>query len=184
MMKSGTVGAVLLAVLIAASGAVAKPAKKVAKPSIKITGISVDAYNAEPGTKITYVPNRPVNACYDIGGADQTPVQVDVVFFLHETGIPKNAPTTVDIVTPWDEQSEPDSTDKKVPAFNGVWFTDKGHGLAALYGGSDAAGNDYHYDDEGTRGDEFNGNYSVLTTVKVAGKTLRARGTLSIDCDG
>jgi hypothetical protein len=182
MLKFGTVGAVLLALLIAASGAVAKPAKKAPKPSIKITGISVDEFNAQPGTKITYEPNRPVNACYDIGGADQDPPQVDVVFFIHAVGIPKNAATTLDVVTPWDEQTNPD-TGGPDPQFRKTWFTNKAHGLAPIFGGSDAPNNFYTYDDEGTRGSEFNGSYSVTTTVKVGRKVLRAHGTLTIDCD-
>lgn len=174
--------AALLAVLlpVAASNA-ARPATKAATPSIKITGISVDAYDASPGTKITYMPNNPPNACYDIAGANQAPQQVDVVFFIHTVGVPRTAPTTVDIVTPWDTQSLPDATDPH-PTFSSTWFTDKGHGIAALYGGSDAPDNFYRFDDEGTRGDVFNGVYTVTTTVRVHGKVLRAHGKLTIDC--
>jgi hypothetical protein len=176
--------AVLFALTLAAvaSQADARAATKASKPSIRITGISVDTFNALPGTKITYKPNNPPNACYEIGGADQTPQQVDVVFFIHAVGIPASSPVTLNVVTPWDQQSRPDAGDAD-PAFSKTWFTDKGHGLAALYGGSDAPGNFYTFDDEGTRGDAFNGNYSVTTTVKVHGKVLHAHGRLTIDCD-
>jgi hypothetical protein len=175
--------AALLALTLAAavSQADARAATKASKPSIQITGISVDTYDATPGTKITYVPNSPPNACYDIGGPGQDPQQVDVVFFIHAVGIPANAPVTLDVVTPWDQQSRPNAQDAH-PAFSTTWFRNKGHGLAALYGGSDAPDNFYTFDDEGTRGDAFNGDYSVTTTVKVHGKVLRAHGTLKIDC--
>jgi hypothetical protein len=171
----------LIALLLLVPAAVSSASSKAAKPSIRVTGISVDDYNALPGTKITYVPNRPVNACYDIGGPSQTPQQVDVVFFIHAVGIPKNAPVTLDVVTPWDTQSTPNA-EVKHPEFGSTWFTNKGHGIAAIFGGSDAPNNFYTYDDEGTRGDEFNGDYLVTTTVKVHGKILRAHGRLTIDC--
>jgi hypothetical protein len=152
-----------------------------AKPSIKITGISVNEFNAEPNTKITYQPNNPPNACYDIGGAAQDPTQVTVVFFIEAVGIPANAPTTVDFVTPWNTLSFP-SSGSPAGQFSKTWFRNKGHGVAAIYGGSDAPDNFYKYDDEGTGGNVFNGSYSVNTTVKVHGKVLRAHATLKIDC--
>ena len=172
----------LLAMLLGpVASEAARTAKKAPKPSIRITGISVDTFDALPGTKITYHPNNPPNACYQIGGPSQSPYQVTVVFFIHAVGIPNNAPTTYTIVTPWNTQAVPSTTDPN-PIFSKTWFTDKGHGLAAIYGGSDAAGNFYHYDNEGTGSNAFNGSYSVTTTVTVHGKLLRAHGTLNISC--
>jgi hypothetical protein len=173
--------AVLVPAITATPAGAARGESKSVKPSIRITGISVDTYDATPGTRITYTPNRPVNACYEIGGPSQAPAQVDVVFFIHAVGIPQNATTTLDVVTPWDSQSRPGMGDEH-PVFSKAWFTDKGHGLAAIYGGSDAPDNFYTFDDEGTRGDAFNGDYSVTTTVKVHGSLLRAHATLKIDC--
>jgi hypothetical protein len=170
-----------LAIAAAVAQAAARAAAKPSKPSIQITGISVDTFNALPGTKITYVPNNPPNACYDIAGADQDPQQVDVVFFIHAVGIPASAPVTLNVVTPWDQQSRPDTGDLH-PVFSTTWFRNKGHGVAAIYGGSNAPNNFYTFDDEGTRGNVFNGNYSVTTTVKVHGKVLHAHGRLKIDC--
>lgn len=152
-----------------------------AKPSLKITGISVNEFNAQPNTKITYQPNNPPNACYDIGGADQDPTQTTVVFFISAVGVPANAPTTVKFVTPWNTLSFP-STAGSTERFSKTWFRNKGHGVAAIFGGSDAPDNFYKYDDEGTGSNAFNGFYSVTTTVKVHGKLLRAHGTLKIDC--
>jgi hypothetical protein len=176
-----SVCAVCLSLGAAVSPAGARARSAPAKPSIRITGISVDMFNAQPGSKITYHPNNPPNACYDIGGADQDPPQVDVVFFIHAVGIPNNAPTTLDVVTPWDTQSRPDSTDAH-PTFAKTWFRNKGHGVASIFGGSDAPGNFYTFDDEGTRGNVFNGTYVVTTTVKVHGQVLHARATLKVDC--
>jgi hypothetical protein len=154
---------------------------KAVKPSVKITGISVDDFNASPNTKITYVPNNPPNACYDIGGAGQDPTQVTVVFFIHAVGIPANAPTTVDFVTPWNTLHIP-STAGSTEKFSKTWFRNKGHGVAAIFGGSDAPDNFFKYDDEGTGGNIFNGAYSVTTTVRVHGVLLHAHGSLKIDC--
>jgi hypothetical protein len=167
--------------VIAVPLAGARVATTASGPSIRITGISVDMFDATPGTKITYMPNNPPNACYDIGGASQDPQQVDVVFFIHAVGIPASAPVTLDVSTPWDKQSRPDAQNAH-PVFSTTWFRNKGHGVAAIYGGSDAPDNFYTYDDEGTRGNMFNGNYSVTTTVKVHGTVLRAHGRLKIDC--
>jgi hypothetical protein len=159
----------------------ATPRATAAKPSIKITGISVDRLNAEPGTKITYQPNNPPNACYEIGGADQSPPQVDVVFFIHEVGIPASAPTTLDVVTPWDTQSRP-AKGEAPPTFAKTWFRNKTTGVAEIFGGDSRPGNFYTFDDEGTRGNAFNGSYAVTTTVKVHGTVLRAHATLKVDC--
>ncbi len=177
-----TTVALLALLLPAAPSQAERRAMKASKPSIRISGISVDTFDATPGTKITYTPNNPPNACYDIGGPGQDPYQVDVVFFIHAVDVPNNAPTTLHVVTPWDQQSLPASGDEH-PTFASTWFTDRGHGLAALYGGSDAADNFYRYDDEGTAGTIFNGAYSVITTVTVHHKVLRAHGTLEINCD-
>ena len=155
--------------------------KAAAKPSIKITGISVNRFNAEPNTKITYHPNNPPNACYDIGGADQDPTQTTVVFFISAVGVPANAPTTVKFVTPWNTLSFP-TTAGSTEQFSKTWFRNKGHGVAAIFGGSDAPDNFYKYDDEGTGSNAFNCSYSVTTTVKVHGKLLHAHGTLKVDC--
>jgi hypothetical protein len=163
------------------SHANAHAATKAASPSIHVVGISVDTVDSAPGTKITYVPNSPPNACYDIGGPDQSPQQVDVVFFIHAVGISSNAKVTLDVVTPWDSQSRPEAGDPD-PSFSKTWFRNKGHGVASAYGGSDAPDNFYTFDDEGTRGNAFNGTYSVSTTAKVDGKVLRAHGTLKVDC--
>jgi hypothetical protein len=185
MMSRGAVALgclVLLLVSAVIPSAGAHTRSAATQPSIRVTGISVDMFNAEPGTKITYQPNNPPNACYEIGGADQDPTQVDVVFFIHAVGIPANAPTTLDVVTPWDSQSRPSSDDLH-PTFAKTWFRNQGHGVAAIFGGSDAPNNFYTFDDEGTRGNQFNGTYVVTTTVKVHGKFLRARATLKIDCD-
>ena len=172
----------LLSTIAGVPQASAHARKAPSKPSIRITGISVDRFNANPGTKITYRPNRPVNACYDIGGPNQVPPQVDVVFFIHAVGIPAGAPTTLDIVTPWDTQSRPSPNDLH-PEFGQTWFRNRNPGLGAIFGGSTAPNNFYTYDDEGTRGSVFNGSYSVTTTVKVHGKVLRAHGTLTVDCN-
>jgi hypothetical protein len=155
---------------------------KAAKPSIKITGISVNMFNATPGTKITYQPNNPPNACYDIGGPSQTPHDVTVVFFINAVGIPTNAKTTVQLVTPWNELKFPDSTDPQ-DKFSETWFRDKGHGVASIFGGSDLPDNFYKYDDEGTGSNIFNGNYAVSTTVEVHGKVLRAHASIKVDCN-
>ena len=174
--------AALLSMFAGVSHASAHAGKAPIKPSIRITGISVDRFNASPGTKITYQPNRPVNACYDIGGPNQVPPQVDVVFFIHAVGIPASAPVTLDIVTPWDTQSRPNPAGLH-PQFGKTWFSNHGHGLASIFGGSTAPNNFYTYDDEGTRGSVFNGFYSVTTTVKVHGHVLRAHGTLTVACN-
>jgi hypothetical protein len=179
--RSAALAVGLALVLLAAAVPQGDAKTKAAGPSIKLTGISVDQFNAAPNTKITYVPNNPPNACYDIGGAAQDPTQVTVVFFIHAVGIPANAPTTVHFVTPWNTLNIP-SAAGSTEEFSKTWFRNKGHGVAAIFGGSDAPDNFYKYDDEGTAGNVFNGFYSVTTTVKVHGKLLHAHGTLHIDC--
>jgi hypothetical protein len=135
----------------------------------------------EAAPRPSRLPNNPPNACYDIGGAAQSPSQVTVVFFIHAVGIPANAATTVDFVTPWNTLHFPSATDSS-DQFSKIWFRNKGHGVAAIFGGSDAPDNFFKYDDEGTGGNIFNGAYSVTTTVRVHGVLLHAHGTLKIDC--
>jgi hypothetical protein len=179
--RSAALALALASVLLATTAQQGDAHTKAVKPSVKITGISVNDYDATPNTKITYVPNNPPNACYDIGGAAQSPSQVTVVFFIHAVGVPANAPTTVDFVTPWNTLHFPSATDSS-DQFSKIWFRDKGHGVAATFGGSDAPDNFFKYDDEGTGGNIFNGAYSVTTTVRVHGVLLHAHGTLKIDC--
>ncbi len=65
---------------------------------VRITGISVDWVNLPPGTKVT--AKSPTNACYEMGGASGSLIQVDVFVFLHAVGVPKRAPITFKITTP------------------------------------------------------------------------------------
>jgi hypothetical protein len=173
------VPALLLLAIVAPQG---DAHSKAAEPSLKITGISVNDFNANPGTKITYQPNSPPNACYDIAGASQDPHDVTVVFFINAVGIPANARTTVHFVTPWNKLAFPSSTDPQ-DKFSETWFRDKGHGVAAIFGGSDLPDNFFKYDDEGTGGNTFNGNYAVSTTVEVHGRVLRAHASIKVDCN-
>jgi hypothetical protein len=167
------------ACLLAPASALAgrKPAQ--AKASIKITGISVNEQNVPPGTTVT--DSSPVNVCYGIGGADQDPYSVQVYFFLHAVSIPKTAPTMVLITTPWDSEGFPSKQDPS-DAFSSIWYTDRGHSGAALYGGPDGKDDYFHYDDEGTVGNTFDGTYTIQVSVKVHGHVLHARGKLIVDC--
>jgi hypothetical protein len=148
-------------------------------PQIRVTGISVNQQNFAPGTKVTL--KAPVNACYGIGGASQSPPSVQAFFFLHAVSIPKSAPTTVSITTPWDHETFPS---KQAPAatFSKLWFTDRGHGASAIFGGPQGKYDYYRYDDEGTGSNIFDGKYTIVVTVKVHRRTLHAHGSITIAC--
>lgn len=148
-------------------------------PKLRLTGISVNQQNFTPGTKVTL--KAPVNACYGIGGPSQDPPDVQVFFFLHAVSIPKSAPTTVKITTPWDQETLPSS---QAPAsqFSKLWFTDRGHGASAIFGGPQGKYDYYRYDDEGTGSNTFDGKYTIVATVKVHHHTLRAHGSITVAC--
>lgn len=148
-------------------------------PQVRLTGISVNQQNFRPGTTVTL--KAPVNACYGIGGPSQDPPSVQVFFFLHAVSIPKSAPTTVSITTPWDQQTLP-STQAPAATFSKLWFTDRGHGAAAAFGGPSGKYDYYRYDDEGTGSNIFDGKYTIVVTVKVHGRTLHARGSITVAC--
>jgi hypothetical protein len=169
----------LLALVLLAGSAQAK-AGHPAKPSIKLTGISVNDQNFTPGTKVTL--KAPINACYGIGGADQSPPDVTMFAFVHAVKVPNKAPLTTTFVTPWDTQTLPDTADPH-PTFGSSWFHNRGHQQASIFGGADGPDDFFRYDDEGTGRNIFNGTYTVSVSVKVSGKVLRTHGSITIDCE-
>ena len=152
-----------------------------AKPSVKISGISVNEQNFPPGTKVTQ--KSPINACYGIGGAAFTPQSLTAVGFVHAVKIPHNATTTVDFTTPW--ASAGNGTMHQTDKFSRVLFTDRGHGLASAYGGADGPNDYYTYLMLPTgypTSSYIDGTYTFAVTIKLGAKTLRSSGTVTIAC--
>lgn len=173
-----TAAVAVAAIGVSAAGAGAK-AKAPPPPSLRMTGISVNQQNVKPGTTIT--PRSPINACYGIGGPTADPQSVQVFFFLHAVSIPKSAPTTVKITTPWDTQTLP-NPQEPASKFSQLWFTDRGHGAATAFGGPSGKYDYYRYDDEGTGTNTFDGRYTIVVTAQVRGRTLRAHGAITVAC--
>jgi hypothetical protein len=148
-------------------------------PKLRLTGISVNMQNFTPGTKVTL--KAPVNACYGIGGPSQDPLDVQVFFFLHAVSIPKSAPTTASITTPWDQETFP-NTQAPAATFSKLWFTDRGHGASSIFGGPQGKYDYYRYDDEGTGSNIFDGKYTIAVTAKVHRHTLHAHGSITVAC--
>ena len=178
--SSFLVALAVLALLSATAEAKPKPKPKPAKPSIKLTGVSVNQQNFIPGTKVTLT--SPINACYGIGGATQDPPDVTMFAFVHAVKIPNRAPLTTTFVTPWDTQTVPDAEDAH-PTFGNSWFHDRGHQQASIFGGPDGPDDFFRYDDEGTGRNIFNGTYTVSVSVKVGGTTLRTHGSITVNCE-
>ncbi len=178
-MRSSAIAAGALAAALTLPAGAAARKHHPPKPSIRVTGISVNQQNFRPGTHVTR--KSPVNACYYIGGPSQSPQNVQAFVFVHAVGIPKHAPLSFDLVTPWDHQQLPDSRTKK-PTFGNSFFLNKGH-AGAIFGGATGPHDFYRYDDEGTASNIFNGSYSVRVAVKVKGRWLRSRGAITIACE-
>lgn len=167
----------------AAPAAQAAPAKSKhkLKPSLKISGISVNMQNFPPGTKVT--TKEPVNACYGIGGAAFTPMSLTAVGFVHAVKIPSGATTTVVFTTPW--ASAANGSMDQTGQFSKLLHRNKGHGVAAAFGGAEGPYDYYTYLMLPTgypTSSYIDGTYTFKVTTKAGGKTLHASGTVTVAC--
>ena len=171
----------LLALFLAATPADA--AKRKPKPSIKVTGISVNRVYVAKGGKIE--PEDSTNACYMIGGADGVPDSLTAYAYVKAVKIPASAKLTYEFRTPWDDEAGGDIGQKYEGAFSKGLFPAKPSGGAAIYGGPTGKGFHAIYrqmPSGGTTSLFISGTYSMTVSVKVGTKTLKSSATLPVDC--
>jgi hypothetical protein len=172
--------AVSLAGLMPAQVAQGKTKQK-PKPSLKISGISVNMQNFAPGTKVT--EKAPINACYGIGGPSLDPQSLTAVGFVHAVKIPSGATTTVVFTTPW--AAAGNGSEDETGKFSKLLFKNKGHGVAAIFGGAEGPYDFYTYlmlPTGSPTGNYIDGTYTFNVTTKVGAKTLHASGTVTVAC--
>lgn len=151
------------------------------KPSVKVAGISVNQQDFPAGTKVTQ--QSPINACYAIGGPALTPPSLTVVGFVHAVSIPASAKTTIDFSTPW--AGAVNGVINETDRFSKVLFKNRGHGVAATFGGANGPNDYYRYIMLPTgypTSSYIDGRYSLTVTIKLRTKTLHASGAITVAC--
>lgn len=165
---------------LAPAASAAKPKPK--KPSIRISGLSVNQVFSKPGTKIPYPDSQ--NRCYRMGGPSGAPPSVTVYGFVKAVKIPATAPTTVVFTTPWTAQFGA-QTGTTTGNFSKVLYHTKGRQQAAIFGGPQGPNDFYSYSMAPTGGATsyyLTGQYKLDVTTTVQGKTLRASATITLAC--
>jgi len=160
----------------------AAPAAAPKKPSIKISGLSVNQVFSTPGTKIPYPDSQ--NRCYRMGGPSGAPPSVTVYGFVKAVKIPANAPTTVVFTTPWTAQFGA-QIGTTTGNFSKVLFHSKGRQQAAIYGGPQGPSDFYSYSmapSGGATSYYLTGKYKLDVTTTVNGKALHASATITLAC--
>lgn len=171
---------VVAGLLIAASPAAAR--KPAPKPSIKVLGLSINSVYAHKGSTIK--AGDSTNSCYIIGGGPSgEPRELKVYAYVHATKIPPKTPLTYEFKTPWDKL-EPAGSMFSGPFSSGLF---KAHGKqqAELSNGPTGKHDYFTYRmlPTGTPASYYiSGKYSLSVTVKVNGKTLTSRGTVTVAC--
>jgi hypothetical protein len=179
-MLAAAVTGVSLFVLAPAAPA-AKPKPK--KPSLKISGLSVNQVFMKPGTKVTY-PGDSQNRCYRMGGPSGEPQSLTVYGFVSAVKIPKNAPTTVIFTTPWTARIGADQG-TTTGQFSKVLYHSKGRQQAAIFGGPQGPYDFFSYNMFPTgvpTSYYLSGTYTLDVTTVVNGKTLHANGSVKVLC--
>ncbi len=172
---------VLVAMLVLPSSAAAR--KHVAKPSIKVLGLSINRAYADRGTTIR--AGDSANGCYIIGGPSGEPPELKVYAYVQATKIPARAPLTYKFTTPWDK----DNLDPGGSMFSGQFshglFTAYHRQQAEIYNGPTGKQDYFTYRMLPTGNSTsryINGKYSLSVSVKVKGKTLSSRGAVNVAC--
>ena len=177
-------GALVATLALVAPGSPAV-AKTTPKPSIKVSGISVNRAYATRGTAIK--AGDSANGCYIIGGASGEPQRLEAYVYVHAVKVPANAKMTYTFHTPWDKE-EPTTVD-----FSGTFggsmgglFRAFGKQQAEIFGGPTSKQDHVTYrmlPTGGTPASSFiNGTYSFRVTVRFAGRTLTSEATVTVAC--
>jgi len=175
-------GLITLSALLALAPAAPAARAKAQKPSVKISGLSVNQVFSPPGTKIPYPDSQ--NRCYRMGGPSGAPPSVTVYGFVKGVKIPASAPTTVVFTTPWTAQFG-----AQIGTTTGNWskvlYHTKGRQQAAIYGGPQGPNDFYSYSMAPTGGATsyyLTGQYKLDVTTTVNGKALHASATITLAC--
>jgi len=175
-------GPIVLGALLALAPAAPAAPAKAKKPSIKISGLSVNQVFSTPGTKIPYPDSQ--NRCYRMGGPSGAPPSVTVYGFVKAVKIPANAPTTVVFTTPWTAQFGA-AIGTTTGNFSKVLYHSKGRQQAAIYGGPQGPNDFYSYSmapSGGATSYYLTGKYKLDVTTTVNGKALHASATITLAC--
>ena len=177
---TAAVAAVLAgAVAAPAAGAKAKPAR----PSIKVTALSVNRAVAYPGETVKARDSQ--NRCFIIGGETGAPQSLTFYGFVKAVRIPASAPTTVVFTAPWDSYLRDVTLSTTSGTFKQVLYRNKTHPGALIFGGQAGPWDFYRYEmlPTGIPTSNFlDGTYGMDVKVKVAGRTLHAKGTFKLAC--
>lgn len=179
LLAAAAVGAVLAsAPTVAPHAAAAKPRK----PSVKVTGLSPNRWFVRPGGTVR--ANDGTNGCYVIAGPAGAPPSLTVYAFVRTVGVPASAPTTVTITTPWDGALPPGSPTVK-GKLSDVLFRSRGRPQAGIFGGPQGANDRHRYVMLPTglpTSAYYSGRYAIKVVTRVAGRTLTARGAITVAC--
>ena len=181
-MKPALVALLALAALALPAPAT-EAAKRTAKPSIKVMGISVNRFYVPRGGKIEEGDSS--NGCYSIGGASGAPDSLTAYAYVKAVKIPKSAKLTYEFHTPWDETAGGEIGRTYEGPFSKGLFPAKKSGGAAIYGGP--TGKNFYaiyrqLPSGGGTSYYISGTYSMTVSVKVGARTLKSSATLPVNC--
>lgn len=182
MGRTSTSAAIAALLAVTATAPVAG-AKAPAKPSLKVTGLSVNRAVARPGETVKARDSQ--NRCYIIGGQTGAPQSLTFYGFVKAVKIPASAPTTVVFTAPWDSYLRDVTLSTTSGTFKQVLYRNKTHPGALIFGGQAGPWDFYRYEmlPTGIPTSNFlDGTYGMDVKVKVAGRTLHAKGTFKLAC--
>ena len=176
-------GALLVVGVLLTPAVPAAGAKAPAKPSLKVTALSVNRAVAYPGETVKARDSQ--NRCYIIGGQTGQPPSLVLYGFVKAVKIPASAPTTVVFTAPWDAYLRDATLTTTTGPFKSVLYRNKTHPGATISGGQAGPYDFFRYEMLPTgivTSNVLDGAYGMDVKVKVAGKTLHAKATIKLAC--
>lgn len=178
---------VLLALLAVAAAALAAPAadaaKRPPKPSIKVTGISINRMYVAKGGKVE--EGDSTNGCYIIGGPSGAPDSLTAYAYVKAVKIPASAKLTYEFHTPWDKSAGGDIGQTYEGPFSKGLFPAKASSGAGIYNGPTGKGFYATYRQLPSGGGTsyyISGTYSMRVSVQVGTKTLTSSASIPVKC--
>ena len=157
-------------------------AKAPAKPSLKVTSLSINRAVARPGET---VKQDSQNRCYIIGGADGAPQSLTFYGFVKAVKIPANAPTTVTFTAPWDAYVGDAGQKTTTGQFSKVLFRNRTHPAATINGGGAGPYDVFRYEmlPSGIPTSNYlTGVYGMDVKIKVNGTMLHSSAKITLAC--